>query len=216
ADPGARRDLEQSLAEGISRHVRDVKRRLSRAELVVQVDEPALPAVLAGEVPTASGLHRHRAVGGSVAGEVLGWVVDAVVSAGAAPVAHCCAARVPVAVLTEAGFRALSVDLALISGEQYDEYSRAVDAGVGLWLGAVPATQPPVSPTDRDLTARVQRLLDDLGVDAPRPAAGAVVTPACGLAGADPAWARTALRLARRIARNLAGEVSDPGARMSS
>jgi hypothetical protein len=30
-----------------------------------------------------------------------------------------------------------------------------------------------------------------------------VVTPACGLAGADPAWARQALALCRAVAANL-------------
>ncbi|MEZ5194580.1 MAG: hypothetical protein R2734_20290 [Nocardioides sp.] len=42
--------------------VADVRRRLASRRLVVQVDEPTLPAVLGGRVPTASGYGRHRSV----------------------------------------------------------------------------------------------------------------------------------------------------------
>ncbi|HEY9292223.1 MAG TPA: hypothetical protein VIP98_13150 [Microlunatus sp.] len=62
ADHGARRDLGQSLAEGIGELVVDLGRRLPQLELIVQLDEPLLPAVLAGEIPTASGFSHHRRV----------------------------------------------------------------------------------------------------------------------------------------------------------
>ena len=61
-DHGARRELAQALAEGVRVHLADVQRRVPGAELVLQVDEPALPFVLAGQVPTASGFSRHRSV----------------------------------------------------------------------------------------------------------------------------------------------------------
>ena len=44
------------------------------------------------------------------------------------------------------------------------------------------------------------RLLDMLGVE---PTERLVLTPACGLAGADPAWARTALELCAKAAAEL-------------
>ena len=76
ADHGARRELAQALAEGVRDHVRDVRRRLPGVDrLVVQVDEPALAAVLAGAVPTASGFGRHRTVDPPEASEALGWVL---------------------------------------------------------------------------------------------------------------------------------------------
>ena len=43
ADFGARRELAQALAEGLRDHLADVRRRVPGAELVLQVDEPALP-----------------------------------------------------------------------------------------------------------------------------------------------------------------------------
>src|SRR5580693_2861180 len=55
SDPGAVADLTASLAEGAAAHVAELAKRVPGAQLVVQFDEPALPAVARGEVPTASG-----------------------------------------------------------------------------------------------------------------------------------------------------------------
>ena len=67
SDHGARRDLAQALAEGLRDHVADVRRRLPGAStLLVQVDEPALPAVLAGADPDRVRL--RPAPGGAPAG----------------------------------------------------------------------------------------------------------------------------------------------------
>ena len=62
ADRGAVGDLTASLAEGLAGHVAEVAARVPGARLLLQLDEPALPAVLAGAVPSASGLNRVRAV----------------------------------------------------------------------------------------------------------------------------------------------------------
>src|SRR5205085_6861567 len=72
ADTGARRELAQSLAEGLTGHLADLRRRVPGASWIVQLDEPALPAVLNGAVPTASGFHRHRSVDGPAAAAALG------------------------------------------------------------------------------------------------------------------------------------------------
>jgi methionine synthase II (cobalamin-independent) len=210
ADHGARRELAQSLAEGIGAHVDDVRRRLPGAQVVVQVDEPGLPAVLAGAVPTASGFHRHRSVAVPEAVEALGWVLDAVAAAGAAPVAHCCAPSVPLRVLTRAGARAVSVDASRIGAAEYDDYAALLDQGTGLWLGLVPADEPEPVPRDTDLVRRAQRLLEDLGVDPESAGERVVVTPACGLASTTPAWARRALALSAQTARHLSARAGRP------
>ena len=62
ADRGAVSDLTASLAEGVAAHVAEVAARVPGAQLLLQLDEPALPAVLAGSVPMASGLNRVGAV----------------------------------------------------------------------------------------------------------------------------------------------------------
>src|SRR6185312_14116309 len=61
-DPGARRDLAQSLAEGLGAHVAAVAARVPGASLVVQLDEPSVPAVLQGALPTATGFGHLSAV----------------------------------------------------------------------------------------------------------------------------------------------------------
>jgi len=52
------------------------------------------------------------------------------------------------------------------------------------------------------VTERVLRLLEMLGLD-PEVSPSLVVTPSCGLAGADGTWARRALGLCRTVAANL-------------
>ena len=64
ADPGARRDISQSLAEGIAQLVAELVRRLPDVDPLIQLDEPMLPAVLAGSIPNAKrpvATSRHRA-----------------------------------------------------------------------------------------------------------------------------------------------------------
>ena len=75
SDLGARRELAQALAEGVRLHLADVQRRVPGASLVLQLDEPALPFVLAGQVPTASGFNRHRSVTPPMAQDSLEWVL---------------------------------------------------------------------------------------------------------------------------------------------
>ena len=77
ADPGAVADLTASLAEGAAAHVAEVAKRVPGAHLVVQFDEPALPAVAGGEVPTASGLSRLRPVEAETLRERLAQVIAA-------------------------------------------------------------------------------------------------------------------------------------------
>jgi methionine synthase II (cobalamin-independent) len=202
ADHGARRELAQALAEGVRDHVADVRRRLPDAELLVQVDEPALPAVLAGAVPTASGFGRHRSVDPAGASPALEWVFEAISSAGAVPVAHCCAADVPFGLLTGAGAAGMSVDLDVLPTAAYDDLAGLLEQGSPVHLGVVPSVAPGRELSDRTVTERVLRLLDMLGLD-PETASTLVVTPACGLAGADPRWARRALDLCRTVAADL-------------
>ena len=197
SDHGARREVAESLAEGLSAHVADVRRRFGWAEqLVVQVDEPSITAVLSGAVPTASGLGRHRTVHASEATELLRLVAHAITDAGARPVVHSCAPDVPVALLGGAGFAAVSFDASLADPD--DSWSEAFEAGVDLWPGVVPSLDADV--TDADLRRRVERIFDRLGFDEDTYAPRTVVTPTCGLAGASPAWARRALSLAQRVA----------------
>ena len=61
-DPGAVRDLAGSLAEGLRAHVAAVARRLPRASVLLQLDEPSLPTVAGRAGADGDGLGAYRAV----------------------------------------------------------------------------------------------------------------------------------------------------------
>ncbi len=205
ADAGARRDLAQSLAEGLRTHLADVRRRVAQAErLVVQVDEPVLGAVLAARIPTASGFGKHRAVDRPELSEHLGWVLAAAAE-GAEPWVHSCASDTPLDLVRAAGARGLSVDLGLVDAAGHEVLAQALEAGETVAVGVVPAVDPAVPPSDRSLTDRVLVWLDQLGLDPEEAGPRIVVTPTCGLAGAGPEWVRRSMLLARQVAANLTG-----------
>src|SRR5215471_6373257 len=92
SDPGAVADLTASLAEGAAAHVAELAKRVPGAQLVVQLDEPALPAVAMGAVPTASGLSRLAAVEDDPLRERLAQVLTAT---NRYTVVHSCGTGVP-------------------------------------------------------------------------------------------------------------------------
>ncbi|MET8159873.1 methionine synthase [Sphaerisporangium sp. NPDC005289] len=198
ADPGAVRDLSESLAEGLALHLDDVRRRVPGAEVLVQVDEPGLPAVLAGTVPTASGFGRLAAVEAPVAADRLGVVLPAETFT----IVHCCAPGVPLEVLRTAGARGISLDASLLRRRDEDRIGEAIEAGTALFLGVVPGTD--VRLPDLGVVAKpALELWGRLGFTPARLAEQVVLTPACGLAGASPAYARAALARCREAARVL-------------
>ncbi len=198
ADHGARRELAQALAAGLSEHVADVRRRVPGAEVIVQLDEPSLPAVLAARIPTASGFGRHRAVDAQGVAPALEEVCAAVTAAGATPVVHCCAADAPIELLVRTGAQGVSVDASLLAAAGYDAVATALEAGHWVFLGVVPTS--PVALTQKQVTERAERFLEMVGLD---PSERLVLTPACGLAGAEPAWTREALALVAAGAKDL-------------
>ncbi len=143
ADPGAVRDLIESLAEGTAAHVAGVRARVPGARLLLQVDEPSLPAVLAGDVPSASGLNRVRAVDGPDAGTGLLRVVSA---AQVPTVVHCCGMSAPVGIMRGAGADGAGIDLGQLRRGEEEVLAAAVEAGLGLFVGAVPATPGAATP----------------------------------------------------------------------
>jgi methionine synthase II (cobalamin-independent) len=205
-DHGARRDLAQALAEGAHRHLEEVRRRLAPDHLVLQIDEPGLPAVLAGSIPTASGFSRHRSVDAPETARAIGWVVDAANELGAETVLHCCAGGIPWNVLTATALDAVSCDLAQLGTDDLEEIGAWVDSDRQMWPGVVPTAEPTRWPTGADLTRTVLSWWSDVGYTEVDHLPPTTVTPACGLAAASPRWARTALELAAQVARNLSVE----------
>ncbi|HYZ37765.1 MAG TPA: methionine synthase [Pseudonocardiaceae bacterium] len=197
-DIGALREFAVSLAEGLRAHAVEVSRRLG-TPAVVQLDEPSLPAVLAGGVPTPSGYGTVPAVPDGDAVEVLRGVLDALPKP---RIVHCCAPRPPLALLRRAGADALAVDAELLAGaprSTIDALGEAWDTGALVLLGLVPALPPAAPPSLQAVAQPALDLVERLGFGRDLLAQRCVPTPSCGLAGATTAWARRALTLAREL-----------------
>ncbi len=236
ADPGAARDLTRSLAEGVAAHVAEIVKRLPGARILVQLDEPALPAVLAGAVPTASGWGRLPPVDTPAAQDGIRGVLEAV--PGSFGIMHCCGRGeqgAPLLLLGGAGARGVSFDLSLLRRDEEDAVAELAEAGLGLLAGvlaAVPggqvggggiyperlregdaagssdsADRGGAHETVHTIVARVAGLWRRLGLPAQWCAERVVLTPACGLAGASPEYARAALARCRDAARALREEL---------
>lgn len=198
-DRGARREFAASLAEGLVAHVTEVAERTGAA-VVVQLDEPGLPAVLAGSLPTASGFGTVVSIPEPEVEQLLREVISALP---APVVVHCCARGAPIRLLRAAGAGALALDAGLLGADSatLDAVGGAWDAGVPLLLGLVPALRPEHEPALRELARPALELVDRVGFARPRLAELVVPTPTCGLAGATPDWARRATVLTRELGR---------------
>lgn len=201
SDLGLRRDLSESLAEGVRTLLGEVAQRLPATHVVLQLDEPALPQVLAGTLPTRSGWATLTALPREAAQTMLAQVLGVAASDRFGPVVHCCAASVPVDLLVASGARAISFDLDLLGDADVDAYGEAVESGVGLVVGAVPTARVVSGALASE---RVRRLYARLGLSAQVMRDQTVVSPACGLAGLT--WQR---------AREVANAVTEAAARLS-
>ncbi|MFE2751959.1 methionine synthase [Actinosynnema sp. NPDC059335] len=196
-DRGALREFTESLVEGVNRHVAEVGKRTG-AKVVVQLDEPGLPAVLRGLLPTPSKLGTVPAVPEPDARAVLQTVIDGL---DADVIVHCCAPKPPVTLLRQAGARAVSFDVTVLDDAVWDEIGEAWEEKTQLLLGLAPSTDPATRPALKSLAQPALDLVDRLGF--PRSILGthAVPTPTCGMAGASEAWARRALAFTRDLAK---------------
>ncbi|BDT96560.1 methionine synthase [Nocardia sputorum] len=201
-DPGAVRDLSESLAEGLAQHVAEVRKRLG-AQVVLQLDEPSLSAVLDGSLRGVSVLNTVRALPEPEALAVL----DTVLTAQSAPVlVHSCAEPPALGLLRRSVADAIGFDLSTIGTARLDEVGEALEAGKHLVLGVVPTEAPASAVTWRTFAEPGVRLIDRLGFGRRTLAQRIAVSPACGLAGAPLEWSRRALRLTADVARAYAEE----------
>jgi methionine synthase II (cobalamin-independent) len=207
SDPGAVADLAASLAEAAAAHVADVARRVPGARLVVQFDEPALPSVTAGLVPTASGLSRLAAVEDDT---VTGRLSEVLAATPACTVVHCCATTVPFGIIRKAGADAVAFDLSRLRRGEEDGVAESAEAGLGVLTGAVSAVAAEPGGA-RETAERTIRLWRRLGLPLSGLAGQAVITPACGLAGASPAYARAALTRCREAGSMLPELIAETG-----
>jgi hypothetical protein len=144
--------------------------------VVVQLDEPLLPAVLAGEQRTASGWGRLRR---PEEPEVLDLLSRVLAAGGPRVGVHCCAADVPLDLLQRAGATWVGLDLSL--GVDEEALATVVVKDLGLHAGLVdPLSDLPG--TVASTVAPLRTLWSRTGLEATR-LGQVTVTPSCGLAG---------------------------------
>ncbi|MGV9865381.1 methionine synthase [Rhodococcus koreensis] len=194
-DPGAVRDFAESLGEGLARHAAEVTRRVG-AQVLIQFDEPRLPAVLAG---TLSGRSRLETVRAMPEPEALAVLEAALAGSGGVTMVHCCSADLPTDLLRRSSARAVGLDVSQLAPADLDGIGELLDAGKELALGLIPTTAPAVPATWRDLARPAVTLIDRLGFPRTTLRTQVAVTPACGLAGADGSWSRDALKFCAEV-----------------
>ena len=199
-DAGARRDLGQSLAEGLAVHAAAVAARMPGAEVVVQLDEPSVPAVLMGGLPTISGFGKLSAVEAQVVEQELAAVVTAM---DRPVVVHCCAPRSPLDLFRAAGARRGLLRPG--AGARARQHRHRRGGGHAAVPRRGPGTDAPL-PAPKATAARVQAWWRALGFPAEELAAAVTLTPSCGLAGASPDYARAAMAHVREAAKYLQPE----------
>ena len=199
-DGAALRDLAASLAEGVAMHQRQVAKRLGAAALV-QLDEPLLPAALAGRLSGVTSLSPVHPVDDAVAIGLLDLCVGALDGSVAL---HCCAPDIPWNVLKRSNIDAVAVDASTVRNSHVDGLGEFLDAGRSVLLGVIPSTARAVPPSVSDVVKATVSLTDRLGLGRAALRTRVGVTPACGLAGATAKWATSATRLAQKVADVLA------------
>lgn len=204
-DTGAARDVVQSLADTASDLLARVRRLVPGAALVLQWDEPALPAVLAGRLPTASGYGRVPAIEPGVVRDGLIHITEVVAGQVDSQVMHCCAPDVPVPLVREVSGLEPSLDISLVGTTQWDGLAELVESGRRVWAGLIPTNSTSRHPRDH-----VQPFVEQWHRVGLQPALfeRLVVTAACGLAGVTPADAIRIGRLTVDAARML-GDAAD-------
>jgi methionine synthase II (cobalamin-independent) len=201
-DLGAVRDIAASLAEGVATHRAEVSRRLD-TPVVVQFDEPSLPAALGGRLAGVTALSPVAPIDEALAISMLDTCAAA---AGAEVLLHSCAAELPWTVLQRSNITAVSVDAGLLAASDLDAMAEFVESGRDVVLGVVSAGTPARRPSVEEVAASVVAITDRLGFGRSVLSDRIGITPACGLAAATPQWARAAIGLARRAAEAVAAD----------
>ena len=126
--------------------------------------------------------------------------LECAAAAGASVVVHSCASDLPWEMLRRSAVHAVSVDVSTLGAGDLDGIGEFVDAGRTVLLGVVPVVAPTSRPTVREIAAAAASVTDRLGFARTVLTERIGVTPACGLAGATPEWARAAVELTQKTA----------------
>ncbi|PIF01165.1 MAG: hypothetical protein CR979_02260, partial [Propionibacterium sp.] len=188
ADSGARRDICQALAVGISTLFDDLSKRLPKVNFRLQIDEPMLPMVLAGEIPTASGYRRIPKIDTS---EVVVGFSD--MAAGA--ILHCCAPANLWAIAEQAGFTGLHLNIFECDNETFDGLATWLETEHEVVLGILDSSALNQLPNTASLTRESLAIINKLEMAPQLITDQVLLSPVCGLANWQISSARKAMRI---------------------
>ncbi|AJT41448.1 hypothetical protein [Psychromicrobium lacuslunae] len=134
SDLGARRDIADSLAAGLSDHLSAVREAAPDSRLVLQIDEPEAKRALSGAIPTVSGYRRIRSVSRQETRMLWSTLIEAAQRAGAEETLL----SIPGGSLTEAlesDFDGVALPATDLDAQRWEQVAPALEAGRRLWLG---------------------------------------------------------------------------------
>ncbi|WP_347107895.1 hypothetical protein AAHB33_13255 [Paenarthrobacter sp. S56] len=200
-DYGARRDIAASLAAGVSEHLARVRAAVPGADIVVQMDEPDIAAVMAGTISTASGYRTLRSVPREEVTSAWRLVLEALKEAGSVEtVIAVPEIEAPIERILAAGADGVAVPLKALTTRQWEQLAAAVEAGKSVWAGALPVEAP--LPRTAVVVDNIWRPWRQLGL--PAAALSSLrVTPAAGLAALAPSEAKAVLTKLTHVADGL-------------
>ncbi len=193
-DSGALRDLAESLSEGLSLHRAEVARRLG-TEVVVQLDEPLLPAAMLGRLTGVTSFSPVNPVEEQVAAVLLDQCIARV---GGDVALHSCAADLPWKLLQRSQLQAIAIDVSTLQAADLDGVGEFVESGRTVLLGVVPGTEQQQQWKPQQVAAAAAKITDRLGFPRTVLRERIGITPACGLSGTTEEWARIAIGLVQK------------------
>lgn len=214
SDAGARRDIAQSLVAGLPTLVEKVRAGVPGAALTLQIDEPEIAAILAGAIPTASGYRTLRSIPGTEVRQTWAAFVAAAKEAGFAQVAlnlapatesadaHNTAWRKGLGLALESGLDHIGVPLNLLEPGHWEQLAGAIEAGMGVWAGTVPARPGQVPLSYELLVEKIMVPWRSLGLEISR-LNQLRITPAGPMEQLSPGEARSVLERALEVAEEL-------------
>ncbi len=183
ADHGARREVAEALGNGLAGLVAEMRRRLPAVRFVVQLDEPMLPQVMSGGVPTMSGFSRLRSVDRPLASDLLQRVSTAVRGQTEQVALHCCAPGLDIDMVGLSGIDLVGLDVGTLTAAQVDALGAWLEAGRDLRLGLVDTAVPDAFTRADGIVQRGLSVLRPLGLDPDLLNRLVSISTACGLAG---------------------------------
>ena len=138
-DPGALRELTDSLADGLAEHLAALGRAVPGAVPTVLLHEPLVAAAITGVLPSFSGYSALRGITTPVASARLSTVVARLHEAGARVALHAGASRAALGLALESHADAAAVLVGDLDPGGWENVASAVERGLALWADLPPS-----------------------------------------------------------------------------